>query len=101
MNNSWMIFYKLVDGQYELAQFGSNIVPTGNFDKVIQVPEEIARQAFKFEYDGNKLKRKEGFYVMTLEQLKEKELQNEIELWGEKPPHQEETKEKSEITIEF
>ena len=101
MNNSWMILFRLVDGQYELAQFGSNIVPTENFDKVIQVPEEIAKQAFKFEFDGDKLKRKEGFYVMTLEQLKEKESQNEIELWGEIPPHQEETKEENEIIIEF
>lgn len=99
MNDSWMILYRLVDGQYELAQFGSNIVPTENFDKVIQVPEEIARQAFKFDFDGEKLKRKDGFYILTLEQLNEKELQDEIELWGEIPPHHQGESKTEEIEI--
>lgn len=87
MDEKWMIMYRLIDDVYEPIQFGSDLVPMQNIDKVIHVPEEIARQAFKFEYDGEALTRKDGKYVMSLEQLREKELQDEKELHGGMPSH--------------
>lgn len=84
---NWMVMYQLIDGEYVEKYAGSNIVPTENIDKVIQVPEEIAKQSHKFYFDGNKLIRKENQYIMTLEQLKEFDAQSEIELWGGVPPH--------------
>ena len=74
-----MIMYKEVDGVLEPTQYGKNIVPNGNFDKVIQVPEEIARQANKFDFDGSKLIRKEGQIIHTIEELNEFETQYEKE----------------------
>ena len=74
-----MIMYKEVDGVLEPTQYGKNIVPNGNFDKVIQVPEEIARQANKFNFDGSKLIRKEGQTIHTIEVLNELESQYEKE----------------------
>lgn len=80
--DSWMIMYKLENGVYEPFQYGKNLVPTDNIDKVIQVPEEIAMQANKFNFDGKKLTRKEGERVLTLEELREKYRQEEIVLNG-------------------
>ena len=77
--DNWMIMYKEVDGVLEPTQYGKNIVPNGNFDKVIQVPEEIARQANKFDFDGSKLIRKEWQTIHTIEVLNELESQYEKE----------------------
>lgn len=99
--NNWMIMYKIIDGVYEPYQYGSNIVPSSNVDKVIQVPEEIAVQAYKFDFDGNSLKRKEGEYVMTLEELKEYERHEELELNGGLNPDQHYEDEMNSINIEF
>ena len=77
--DNWLIMYKEVDGVLEPTQYGKNIVPNGNFDKVIQVPEEIARQANKFDFDGSKLIRKEGQTIHTIEVLNELESQYEKE----------------------
>ena len=77
--DNWIIMYKEVDGVLEPTQYGKNIVPNGNFDKVIQVPEEIARQANKFDFDGAKLIRKEGQRIHTIEELNEFESQYEKE----------------------
>ena len=77
--DNWIIMYKEVDGVLEPTQYGKNIVPNGNFDKVIQVPEEIARQANKFDFDGSKLIRKEGQTIHTIEVLNELESQYEKE----------------------
>lgn len=93
--------YQLIDGKFVEKYAGSNIVPTENIDKVIQVPEEIARQAPKFSFDGQKLKRKDGEYILTLEQLNEKEKQKEIVLWGGLPQHYVEEKEEGKIEVEF
>lgn len=98
---NWMIMYQLIDGEYVEKYAGSNIVPTENIDKVIQVPEEIAKQSYKFYFDGNKLIRKENQYVMTLEQLKEFEAQSEIELWGGVPPHFNQGEDTNKIEIEM
>ena len=77
--DNWLIMYKEVDGVLEPTQYGKNIVPNGNFDKVIQVPEEVARQANKFYFDGVKLTRKEGQTIHTIEVLNELESQYEKE----------------------
>ena len=77
--DNWLIMYKKVDGVLEPTQYGNNIVPNGNFDKVIKVPEEIARQANKFDFDGSKLIRKEGQRIHTIEELNEFESQYEKE----------------------
>lgn len=77
--DNWLIMYKEVDGVLEPTQYGNNIVPNGNFDKVIQVPEEVARQANKFDFDGSKLIRKEGQTIHTIEVLNELESQYEKE----------------------
>ena len=77
--DNWLIMYKEVEGVLEPTQYGKNIVPNGNFDKVIQVPEEIARQANKFDFDGSKLIRKEGQTIHTIEVLNELESQYEKE----------------------
>lgn len=71
--------YKEVDGVLEPTQYGNNIVPNGNFDKVIKVPEEVARQANKFDFDGAKLTRKESQIIYTIEELNEFETQYEKE----------------------
>lgn len=94
----WMIMYKLDNGVYEPCQYGCNIVPTDNVDKVIQVPEEIAIQATKFNFDGIKLTRKEGKHVLTLEELREKYRQEEISLNGGEEP-QPESNQITEIVI--
>lgn len=86
---NWMIMYKLENGVYEPFQYGKNLVPTDNIDKVIQVPEEIAVQATKFDFDGTKLTRKEGKRVLTLEELREKYRQEEIALNGGEEPRPE------------
>ena len=77
--DNWLIMYKEVDGVLEPTQYGKNIVPNGNFDKVIKVPEEIARQANKFDFDGSKLIRKKGQTIHTIEELNEIEAQYENE----------------------
>ena len=77
--DNWLIMYKEVNGVLEPTQYGKNIVPNGNFDKVIQVPEEVARQANKFDFDGSKLIRKEGQTIHTIEELNELESQYEKE----------------------
>ena len=77
--DNWLIMYKEVDGVLEPTQYGNNIVPNGNFDKVIQVPEQVARQANKFDFDGSKLIRKEGQTIHTIDELNEIEAQYEKE----------------------
>lgn len=77
--DNWLIMYKEVNGALEPTQYGNNIVPNGNYDKVIKVPEEIARQANKFDFDGSKLIRKEGQTIHTIEVLNELESQYEKE----------------------
>ena len=89
--DNWIIMYKEVDGVLEPTQYGKNIVPNGNFDKVIRVPEEVARQANKFDFDGSKLIRKEGQIIHTIEELNEFETQYEKEsgISETEPPYEE------------
>ena len=89
--DNWLIMYKEVNGVLEPTQYGNNIVPNGNYDKVIKVPEEIARQANKFVFDGSKLTRKEGQIIHTIEELNEFESQyeNELGISETEPPDEE------------
>lgn len=66
---NWLLFLKLIDGKYEIAQAGGNIVPTEAFDKVLPTTERIARQHEKVYFDGEKLKLKEGQELLTVEEL--------------------------------
>jgi len=81
--DNWLIMYKEVNGVLEPTQYGNNIVPNGNFDKVIKVPEEVARQANKFDFDGMKLVRKDGQRIHSIEELNEIENQYEKNVVGE------------------
>lgn len=81
-----MIVYQIIDNKYEPVMFGNNVVPNVDADKIIQVSKEIAKQAYKFDYDGKKLKRKEGEYILTLEQIEEAERQYEIQMSDGLPP---------------
>lgn len=81
-----MIVYQIIDNQYKPVMFGNNVVPNVDADKIIQVSKEIAKQAHKFVYDGKKLKRKEGEYILTLEQIEEAEKQEEAKMSDGLPP---------------
>ncbi|UVD88808.1 MAG: hypothetical protein NRZ54_11415 [Staphylococcus haemolyticus] len=68
----WLLFMKLIDGEYFIVQAGSNIVPTEDFDKVIPTTEKVARQSEKVYFDGEKLKLKEGETLLSVEELNAK-----------------------------
>ncbi|WP_017548670.1 hypothetical protein [Salinicoccus carnicancri] len=76
--SKWKVFYRIENGVYEPKRSGKTPVPTENYDKVIQVPEEIAMQILKFDFDGEKLTRKEGHRILTLEELHEKYNQENV-----------------------
>ena len=101
MDEKWMIMYQLIDGKYEPVLSGSNIVPDENMDKVIQVPEEVARQSNKFTFDGNKLKRKDGEYIMTLDEIMEGELQYTRSIHDGETAEQKYERRKNDIKIEM
>lgn len=66
---NWLLFLKLIDGEYEIVQAGAKIVPTEAYDKVLPTTERIARQHEKVYFDGEKLKLKEGQELLTVEEL--------------------------------
>lgn len=101
MDDKWMIMYQLIDGVYEPVSSGNNIVPDENMDKVIHVPEEIARQSNKFTFDGEKLKRKPEAYIMSLDEIREDELQYVYDLHGGQTAEQKYEQSKNEIPIEM
>ena len=68
---NWLLFLKYIDGEYYIVQAGSDIVPTENFDKVLQTTEKIARQSDKVYFDGEKLKLKDGETLLSVEELNE------------------------------
>lgn len=69
---NWLLFLKYENGNYEIKQAGSNIVPTEDFDKVLPTTEKIARQSDKVYFDGEKLKLKEGETLLSVEELNAK-----------------------------
>ncbi|WP_271401506.1 hypothetical protein [Salinicoccus roseus] len=74
----WSIAYKLVNNQYELESYGSNMVITDEVDKVLPVDEHVARQANKLEYDGQNLRLKPGETLFSLEELIDLQKQEDI-----------------------
>ncbi|MEB6263602.1 hypothetical protein [Mammaliicoccus sciuri] len=66
---TWLLFLKLIDGEYVIVQSGSNIVPTEEYDKVLPTTERIARQSDKVFFDGEKLNVKEGKILLTIDEL--------------------------------
>lgn len=66
---NWLLFLKYIDGEYHIAQAGSDIVPTEPFDKVLPTTEKVARQSEKVYFDGEKLKLKEGETLLSVEEL--------------------------------
>lgn len=66
---NWLLFLKLINGEYEIVQSGVNIVPTEEFDKVLPTTEKIARQFEKVFFDGEKLRVKEGEELTSLVEL--------------------------------
>lgn len=66
---NWLLFLKIIDGEYYIVQAGCNMVPTDELDKVLPVEERVARQADKLIYDGKKLKVQEGETLLSLEEL--------------------------------
>src|SRR5699024_408853 len=101
MDEKWMIMYQMINGKYEPVMSGSNIVPDENMDKVIHVPEEVARQSNKFTFDGKKLKRKDGEYIMTLEEIREDEMQYTHNLHDSEKAEQKYERRKNDIKIEM
>lgn len=83
----WMLFLKLIDGEYEIVQAGYNLVPTKEYDKTLPTTERIARQFEKVYFDGDKLQVVEGETLLSVEELEqelkvpEKNEINEIEIF--------------------
>lgn len=65
----WMLFLKLIDGEYEIVQGGYNLVPTQIYDKTLPTTERIARQFEKVYFDGDKLQVVEGETLLSVEEL--------------------------------
>lgn len=65
----YLLFLKIIEGQYEIVKSGFNIVPTEAYDKVLPTTEQIARQSDKVFFDGEKLKLKENETLLSIEEL--------------------------------
>lgn len=65
----WMLFLKLIDGEYEIVQGGYNLIPTQIYDKTLPTTERIARQFEKVYFDGNNLKVLESETLLSVEEL--------------------------------
>lgn len=67
--NNWAICFILRDGEYDWAEAGRNIVITEEYDKVIPVEENVARQVDKLVYDGKTLRLREGEILLSTKEL--------------------------------
>lgn len=76
---NWAICYVLKDGEYLWADAGKNIVITNQYDKVVPVKENVARQANKLIFDGEKLKLKEGETLLSKTQLDEQQYESDLQ----------------------
>lgn len=65
----WVLFLKLINGEYEIVQAGYNLVPTQEYDKTLPTTEKIVRQFEKVYFDGEKLRLKEGETLLSIEEL--------------------------------
>lgn len=75
---NWAICYVLVNGDYQWADAGKNLVINGQYDKVIPVREHVARQVDKLFFDGEKLKLKDGETLLSKDQLDKKEYEIDL-----------------------
>lgn len=67
---NWLLFLKLDDeGNFNIFQAGSDIVPTQSFDKVLRTTEQVARQANKVYFDGTNIRLKQGETLLTVDEL--------------------------------
>lgn len=67
---NWLLFLKLDDeGNFNIVQAGSDIVPTQSFDKVLRTTEQVARQANKVYFDGTNIRLKERETLLTVDEL--------------------------------
>ena len=73
-----VISYKLIEGEYVLAEYGVGVDVYEDVDVIIPVEEHIAIQANKFHYDGEKLQLKSGETLYSLELLKAEEEAHDI-----------------------
>lgn len=76
--DNWAICYVLVNGEYQWADAGKNIVINGQYDKVIPVREHVARQVDKLFFDGEKLKLRDGETLLSKDQLDKQEYENDL-----------------------
>lgn len=65
----WVLFLKLINGEYEIVQAGYNLVPTQEYDKTLPTTEKIVRQFEKVYFDGEKLRLKEEETLLSIEEL--------------------------------
>lgn len=65
----WVLFLKLINGEYEIVQAGYNLVPAQEYDKTLPTTEKIVSQFEKVYFDGEKLRLKEGESLLSIEEL--------------------------------
>lgn len=76
--DNWAICYVLVNGDYQWADAGKNLVINGQYDKVLPVREHVARQVDKLFFDGEKLKLRDGETLLSKDQLDKQEYENDL-----------------------
>ena len=77
--DNWAICYVLVDGEYQWADAGKNLIITNQYDKVIPVREHVARQVDKLFFDGEKLKLKDGETLLSKTQLDQQQYESDLQ----------------------
>ena len=76
--DNWAIAFVIRNGKYDWVDAGKNMVMSQEYDKVIPVREEVARQVEKLEYDGKTLKLREGEKLLTLEDLNQQQYDSDV-----------------------
>ena len=77
--DNWAICYVLVNGDYQWADAGKNLVINGQYDKVIPVREHVARQVDKLFFDGEKLKLRDGEKLLSKTQLDQQQYESDLQ----------------------
>lgn len=75
-----VISYKLIEGEYVLAEYGVGVDVYENVDVILPVEEHIAIQADKFHFDGERLQLKSGEVLHSLEFLRAEEEAHDINI---------------------
>ena len=76
--DNWAIAFVIRNGKYDWVDAGKDMVMTQEYDKVIPVREEVARQVEKLEYNGKTLKLKEGETLLSLEELNQQQYDSDL-----------------------